>query len=145
MNLKGYQGKWAWRNSKYYRKICLEETRQTTKNLNEQGRYPSRDFNLRRPEYEAGMVTTRPGCSIFLTDWLHYTSSALWTAGLIRVSNDEQTKVCCRDTKVKSRNTDCIFTLRHYLQNRCSCFLSNKQSCVQQEQVLRHMDDLTQK
>jgi hypothetical protein len=40
--------------------ICLEGLRKTTKNLSQDSRSPGRDLNPGPPEYEAGVLTTRP-------------------------------------------------------------------------------------
>jgi hypothetical protein len=49
---------------RYYPGIGLEELRKTTKNLNQDSRFPGRDLKPGPTEYEAGVLTTRPRLSI---------------------------------------------------------------------------------
>jgi hypothetical protein len=44
--------------------ICLEELRKTTKNLSQDNQSLGRDLNARPPEYDAGVLTTRPWCLV---------------------------------------------------------------------------------
>jgi hypothetical protein len=44
--------------------ICSERLRKTTINLNQDTRSPGSDLNLGRPEYKAGVITTRPRHSV---------------------------------------------------------------------------------
>jgi hypothetical protein len=53
-----------WPNFRYYLGICLEGLRKTTKNLSQVSRSPGRDLNPGPPEYEAGVLTTRPRRSV---------------------------------------------------------------------------------
>jgi hypothetical protein len=46
--------------------ICLELLGKTTINLSQDSRSPGRYFNPGPPEYEAGLLTTRPLCSVTL-------------------------------------------------------------------------------
>jgi hypothetical protein len=50
----------SWPNLRYYSGICLEGLRKTTKNLSQDSRSPGRDLDPGPPEYEAGVLTTRP-------------------------------------------------------------------------------------
>jgi hypothetical protein len=59
INCKGCGRKHSWPNFGYYPGICLEELTKATKNLSGslcQGRH----LNPGSPEYEAGVLTTRP-------------------------------------------------------------------------------------
>jgi hypothetical protein len=51
-------------NFRYYRGICLEVVRKSTKNFSHDGRSSGRDLNPVPPEYEAGVLTTRLQFSI---------------------------------------------------------------------------------
>jgi hypothetical protein len=62
--MRGCGRKWSWPNSRYYPGICLEGLRQITKNLGQDSRPSGRDLNPGPPEYEAGMLTTRPWRSV---------------------------------------------------------------------------------
>jgi hypothetical protein len=46
MNWKGRVRKRSWPNLRYYTGICLEELRETTKNLTQDSRSPGQDLNL---------------------------------------------------------------------------------------------------
>jgi hypothetical protein len=59
MNWKGCGRKRSWPNLRYYSGICQERLRKTTKNLSQDSRSLGRDLNPGRPEYEAGVLTTR--------------------------------------------------------------------------------------
>jgi hypothetical protein len=45
---------------RYYQVICLEGLRKTMKPLRQDSQSPGRDLNPGLPEYEAGVLTTRP-------------------------------------------------------------------------------------
>jgi hypothetical protein len=45
---------------RYYPRIHLKGLRKTTKNLNQDSWSPGQDLNPRPPEYESGVLTTRP-------------------------------------------------------------------------------------
>jgi hypothetical protein len=45
---------------RHYPSICLEGLRKTTKNLSQDSRPPGRDLNPAPPEYESGVLDTRP-------------------------------------------------------------------------------------
>jgi hypothetical protein len=47
-----------------YPDICPEDLRKTTINLNQYSRSPGRDLKSGPPEYEAGLLTTRPQLSV---------------------------------------------------------------------------------
>jgi hypothetical protein len=64
MNGKGCGRKRSWPNLRYYPGICLEGLRKATKNFSQDSRSPGRDLNSGPPEYEAGMLTTRPRCTV---------------------------------------------------------------------------------
>jgi hypothetical protein len=66
MNWKGDGRKRLWTNLSYYPCINLEGLRKTIKSLNQENRFPSRDLSPGPPEYEAGVLTTRPLHSITL-------------------------------------------------------------------------------
>jgi hypothetical protein len=46
--------------STYYPSICMDGLRKATKTLSQDSRSPDRDFNPGLPEYDAGVLTTRP-------------------------------------------------------------------------------------
>jgi hypothetical protein len=56
--------KLLWPNVRYYPGTGLEGLRKITKNLSHDSRSPGRVFNPRPPEYEAGVLTTRPRRSV---------------------------------------------------------------------------------
>jgi hypothetical protein len=56
----------SWPNLRYYPGIRLGGLRKTTKNLSQGSRSPGRDLNPGPPEYEAGVLTTRPRRSVNL-------------------------------------------------------------------------------
>jgi hypothetical protein len=60
MNWKGCGRKRSWPNWMYYPYICLEWLREHKKYFNQDNRSLGRDSKQRPPEYEAGMLTTRP-------------------------------------------------------------------------------------
>jgi hypothetical protein len=60
MKWKEFWRKRSWHNLKYYPGIRLEGRRKTTKTLSQDSWSPGRDLNPGPPEYEAGMLTTRP-------------------------------------------------------------------------------------
>jgi hypothetical protein len=60
MNLKGYGTKLSWPNLRYYPAICLEGLKKTMKTLSQDKRSSGRDLESGPPEYEAGVLTTRP-------------------------------------------------------------------------------------
>jgi hypothetical protein len=60
MQWNGYGRKRSWPNLKYCPGICLERLRKTTKNLSQDSRSPGRGFHPGPPEYEVGVLTTRP-------------------------------------------------------------------------------------
>jgi hypothetical protein len=64
MNWKGSGRKWSWPNLKYYPYNCLEGLRKTMKNLSQDSRSPGQDLNPGHPEYEAGVLTIQPRCSV---------------------------------------------------------------------------------
>jgi hypothetical protein len=64
MNCKGYGRKGSWLNSKDYPGIRLEGLRKTTKTLNQYTQSPGRESNPKPPEYEIGVLTTRPRRSV---------------------------------------------------------------------------------
>jgi uncharacterized protein YbbK (DUF523 family) len=47
---------------KYYPYIWINWEK--PKNIDQDNRLPGRDFNMKPPEYEAGMLTTRPRCAV---------------------------------------------------------------------------------
>jgi hypothetical protein len=59
MNCEGCGRKRPRTDLRYYRGICLEELRKTTRNLSQDGRCLGRGFNPGPPEYETGVLTTR--------------------------------------------------------------------------------------
>jgi hypothetical protein len=56
----------SWPNLRYHPGICLEGLRKDTETLSQYSRSPGRDLNPRPPEYEAGVLTTRPQRSVAL-------------------------------------------------------------------------------
>jgi hypothetical protein len=66
MNWKGFRRKRSWLNFMYYPGINIEELRNTTENLSQDSRFPCLDLNPVPPNCEAGVLTTRPRCSVFL-------------------------------------------------------------------------------
>jgi len=48
----------------YYPGIFLEGLRKSTKTPSQDSRFPDRNFNPGATEYEAGVLTTRPGRSV---------------------------------------------------------------------------------
>jgi hypothetical protein len=60
MNWKECGRKQSLPHLRYYLSICLEGLRNITKYLSQDSRSPGQDMNLGRPEYEAGVLTTRP-------------------------------------------------------------------------------------
>jgi hypothetical protein len=64
MNWKGCGRKRSCPDLRYYPVICLEGLRKTTKNLSQDRRSLGRDLNPGPPEYEAGVLTTRPRRSV---------------------------------------------------------------------------------
>jgi hypothetical protein len=60
INSKGCGRKRSPPNFGYYPGICREGLRKTMKNLSQDTRSPSRDLKPGPPEYEAGVLTTRP-------------------------------------------------------------------------------------
>jgi hypothetical protein len=69
MNWKRCRRKRPWPNLRYSPVICLEGLRKNTKNLSQDSRCPGRDLNLGPPEYEAGVLTTRPRRSVAWREW----------------------------------------------------------------------------
>jgi hypothetical protein len=59
MNWKEFGRQWSWPTLRYYPGIRLKGLTETTRNLS-QDRSPVRDFNPGSPEYESGVLTTRP-------------------------------------------------------------------------------------
>jgi hypothetical protein len=72
MNWKGFGRKLLSSNLGYYPGTCLQGLRKTTDNLSQDSRFPGRDLNLEPPEYEAGVLTTRPRRSVYLGIELRY-------------------------------------------------------------------------
>jgi hypothetical protein len=64
MDWKGSGRKRTRHNLKYYPGIHLEGLRKTTEILTHDSRSPGRDLNPEPPEYEAGLLTTRPRRSV---------------------------------------------------------------------------------
>jgi hypothetical protein len=64
MYLNVCEWNWPWYNLKYYPGTCLEGLRNTTKKLNQRGRFSGRDLSPGRAEYKAGVLTNRPRCSM---------------------------------------------------------------------------------
>jgi hypothetical protein len=60
MKSKGYGRKQSWPNSRCHPGICLEALKKATNDLCHDDRFPGRDINPDRPEYEVGMLTARP-------------------------------------------------------------------------------------
>jgi hypothetical protein len=67
MKWKGWERKLSWPNLKYYPGICLEGLRKTTKNIGQDSRSPGPDLNSGPPEYEAGVLATRPRSSVTIS------------------------------------------------------------------------------
>jgi hypothetical protein len=61
INWKGCGRKRSWSDLSHYPEICLEGLRETTRNLSQHSRFPGRDLNPERPEYEGGTLTTTFG------------------------------------------------------------------------------------
>jgi hypothetical protein len=56
--------KWSW---PYFKVLSLHlsgGTEETVENLSQDCRSPGRDLNQEPPEYEAGVLSTRPRCSV---------------------------------------------------------------------------------
>jgi hypothetical protein len=66
MNWKGFVRKWLRTNLRYYPGIRLEGAEENYENLSQDSRYPGRYFNPRPPEYEAGVLTTRPRRMVYI-------------------------------------------------------------------------------
>jgi hypothetical protein len=67
MNWKGCGRKRQWPNLGYYLSIYREGPKKTMRNLGQDNGFPGRDLNPGPPEYEAGVLTTRPRCSVNAT------------------------------------------------------------------------------
>jgi hypothetical protein len=67
MNWEGCGRKRSCTDLRHYPGICVEGLRKTTKILGQDNLSPGRNLNLGRPEYKAGMLTTRPRRSVFVT------------------------------------------------------------------------------
>jgi hypothetical protein len=52
--------KWSQTNLWHYPAIYLDGQRKTTKSLSDNNRFSDLNLNLGPPEYEAGLLTTRP-------------------------------------------------------------------------------------
>jgi hypothetical protein len=63
-NLEDFEGSGRGLISRHYPRIYLEGLKKTTKSLSQDTRSPSRNLNPGPPEYEAGVLTTRPQGSI---------------------------------------------------------------------------------
>jgi hypothetical protein len=57
---KGFGRKRSWYHFQVLSQNSTVGLKKTTKNLNQNSRSPRRDINQAPPEYEAGMLTTRP-------------------------------------------------------------------------------------
>jgi hypothetical protein len=65
MNWKGCERKRPGFNLRYYPGICWGERRKTTKTLSQDSRSLGGGMNPGSPEYEAGVLTTRPRFGFF--------------------------------------------------------------------------------
>jgi hypothetical protein len=54
-------------NLKYYPGLCLEGLRKTSKNIGQDSRSPGQDLNSGPPEYETGVLATRPRSSVTIS------------------------------------------------------------------------------
>jgi hypothetical protein len=59
----------------YYPDSCVEGLRKTTKNLSEDSLSPDRNLNQRPSEYETGVLTTRPQCSVYRSLTVYYVAT----------------------------------------------------------------------
>jgi hypothetical protein len=66
MNWKGFRKKRSWPNFKVLSWHFSGGTEENDENLSQVNRSPGRDFNPRPPEYEAGVLATRPRHSMIL-------------------------------------------------------------------------------
>jgi hypothetical protein len=64
MNWKGCGSKRSWSNVKVLHQNLPGRTEKTTENLNHDSLSPGRNLNPGSPEYEAGVLTTRPQSSV---------------------------------------------------------------------------------
>jgi hypothetical protein len=64
MNWKEFGRKRSWPTLRYYPNIHLEGLRKASNNLGQDSKSLVRDLNPRPPKYEAGVLTTRPGCLV---------------------------------------------------------------------------------
>jgi hypothetical protein len=64
MNLRGLEGCGRGLILGYYPCMFSGGLRYTTKTLSQGSRFPGPDLNPERPEYEAGVLTTRPRHSV---------------------------------------------------------------------------------
>jgi hypothetical protein len=60
MNWKEFRRQRSWPTLRYYPGIHLKGLTKTTRNLSQDSLSPVRDFNPGPPEYESGVLTTRP-------------------------------------------------------------------------------------
>jgi hypothetical protein len=73
INGKGFGRKRYWPNERYYAGIRLEELRKTTKTSISIAGRRDRDLKLGPPEYEAGVLITRPRRSaLFKTEYMPF-------------------------------------------------------------------------
>jgi hypothetical protein len=87
VNWKGLGRKRSWTNLRYYPGISLEGLRKTTNKPPLGSRSSGRDLNTGPPEYDAGMLTTRPRRSV---DW---NTSLLQQIEIMK-------QFCCVESKV---------------------------------------------
>jgi hypothetical protein len=66
MNWKGFRRGGRGLILRYYTIICLEELRETTKNLSQDSRSAGRDLNPGLPDYEARVLFTRRRRSVLV-------------------------------------------------------------------------------
>jgi hypothetical protein len=64
LNWEGCGLKRRWPSLRYYPSIFLEGLRKTMKNLSQDNQSQTQYLNPRPPEYEAGVLTIRPQCSL---------------------------------------------------------------------------------
>jgi hypothetical protein len=125
---------------RYYLGICMKGLRETTKNLSQDSRSPGRDLNPKPPEYESGMLTTRP-LRCFIWTILYCLIAVVLIMTPCGLPGDYQRFVGSSCLHIQSRNADKCSRWHDYFkkilsilsQKNDACYMSahtNSRTCV---------------
>jgi hypothetical protein len=125
--------KLSWPNLQWYPGIHVEELTKTTKNLNQDNWAPERNLKKGPPEYESGVLTTRPRRSMYYSVGLWE-----WQICYCLIPQLRNTISCLNNDSVKNYDAvmndvadmiSCLFVRR--LFHTTTTILENKQGKVQ--------------